>query len=107
MILNTPDTVATQTIVATAPNQTLTGTAAIDSFVFNFKAVGAGLVTDFHPGADSLQFGPLVFATPEAAFNATQDDGHGNTVVTIDTHDTITLGGLLKAQLHLNDFHVV
>jgi hypothetical protein len=37
----------------------------------------------------------------------TQDDGHGNTVVTLDGHDTITLTGVLKAQLHVTDFHVV
>ncbi len=35
------------------------------------------------------------------------DDGHGNTVVTLDAHDTVTIGGVLKAQLHVGDFHVV
>jgi hypothetical protein len=39
--------------------------------------------------------------------NATHDDGHGNTVVAIDAQDTITLGGVLKAQLHVSDFHIV
>jgi hypothetical protein len=30
----------------------------------------------------------------------------GNTVISLDTHDTITLTGVLKAQLHAADFHV-
>jgi hypothetical protein len=28
-------------------------------------------------------------------------------VVSLDTHDTITLAGIVKAQLHTADFHVV
>ena len=64
-------------------------------------------MTDFHPAIDSLQFSNPIFANAQAAFNATQDDGHGNTVVAIDAHDTITLSGVLKAQLHVGDFHVV
>ena len=47
------------------------------------------------------------FANAQAALNATADDGHGNTVITLDAHDTITLNGVLKAQLHANDFHFV
>jgi hypothetical protein len=43
----------------------------------------------------------------QAALNATQDDGHGNTVVTLDASDAITLSGVLKAQLHASDFHFV
>jgi hypothetical protein len=41
----------------------------------------------------------------QTAVNATQDDGHGNTVITLDAHDTITLSGVVKAQLHASDFH--
>ena len=32
-----------------------------------------------------------------------QDDGHGNTVITLDAHDAITLSGVLKAQLQAAD----
>jgi fibronectin-binding autotransporter adhesin len=98
---------ASSTIVATVPNQTLSGSAASDNFVFNFAGVGHTTVTDFHPLTDTLQFGNAIFANAQAALNATQDDGHGNTVVAIDAHDTITLSGVLKAQLHAADFHVV
>ena len=64
-------------------------------------------MTNFHPATDTLQFSGTIFANAQAALNATQDDGHGNTVVTLDAHDTITLSGVLKAQLHVTDFHVV
>jgi hypothetical protein len=101
----TPATV--NTVVASAPDQTLTGTGSSNNFVFNFANTGHDTVTDFHAAADSLQFNSSLFANAQAALNATVDDGHGNTVVTLDASDTITLTGVLKAQLHVTDFHVV
>ena len=98
---------APSTIVANAPNQTLTGSSASDTFVFNFIDVGHNTVTNFHPDTDTLQFSGTIFANAQAALNATQDDGHGNTVVALDAHDTITLTAVLKAQLHTADFHFV
>ena len=79
----------------------------MDNFAFNFAGVGHATVTDFHPEIDTLQFKAPVFASAQAVLNATQDDGHGNSVITVDAHDTITLNGVLKAQLHANDFHIV
>ena len=106
-----PGPAPSNTVVATAPNQTLTGPAAVgaagDTFVFNFAGVGNTTVTDFHPLSDILQFGNSIFGNAQAALNATQDDGHGNTVIAIDGHDTITITGVLKAQLHASDFHFV
>ena len=107
MIMHDPGPAASQTIVATAPNQTLTGTSTNDTFVFNFKGVGTDTVTDFHPGADALQFAQSVFGNAQAAFDASHDDGHGDTVITLDAHDSVVLGGIAKAQLHVGDFHVV
>ncbi len=107
MVMHDPGPAASQTIVASAPNQTLTGSGASDNFVFNFAGVGHDTVTDFHPATDTLQFASPIFADAQAAFHATQDDGHGNTVVIIDGQDSITLAGVLKAQLHATDFHVV
>jgi hypothetical protein len=95
------------TVVASAANQTLTGTGASDTFVFNFQALGHDTVANFHPDADALQFAGSMFANVQAVLNATADDGHGNTVISLDAHDTITLTGILKAQLHASDFHVV
>ena len=107
MIMNDPGPAASQTVTATAPNQTLAGSAASDNFAFNFKAVGSAILSDLHLGADSLQFAQSIFANAQAAFDALHDDGHGNTIIGIDAHDTITLGAVLKAQLHVGDFHVV
>jgi hypothetical protein len=105
--MNDPGPAASQTVTATAPTPTLGGTPAGENFVFNFKAVGNDVVTAFHPGEDSLQFSKAIFANADAALGATVDDGHGNTVVGIDAHDTITLTGVLKSQLHVADFHIV
>jgi VCBS repeat-containing protein len=98
---------AASTIVASGPNQILTGNAASDTFAFNFTGVGQTTVTDFHPATDTLQFGSQLFANLQAALNATHDDGHGDTVIALDAHDTITLNGVLKAQLQASDFHFV
>jgi hypothetical protein len=94
------------TIVATATNQTLTGTGASDNFVFNFAAIGQTTITNFNADADQLQFKSSIFANVQAILNATSDDGHGNTVIALDSHDSITLAGVLKAQLHAADFHL-
>jgi Legume lectin domain/FecR protein len=95
------------TIVASAPNQTLSGFAATDTFVFNFPGVAHTTVADFHPATDTIQFSSPIFTSAQAILNATHDDGHGNTIIAIDAHDTITLDGVLKAQLHTTDFHIV
>ena len=107
MIMHDPGPMPVNTIVASAPNETLTGTAANDTFVFNFSGVGHDTVTNFQPAVDALQFVSSMFANAQAALNATLDDGQGNTVISLDTHDTITLAGIVKAQLHAADFHVV
>ena len=98
---------ASSTIVASTSNQTFSGFATHDNFVFNFSEVGHATVADFHPATDTLQFTSPIFANAQAALNATHDDGHGNTIIAIDAHDTITLDGVLKAQLHTTDFHIV
>jgi hypothetical protein len=105
VVMQDPGPAASNTIVASAPNQMLTGNAASDTFAFNFANVGHTTVTDFHPTTDTLQFNSQLFANVQAALNATHDDGHGNTVVALDAHDTITLSGVVKAQLHASDFH--
>ena len=96
---------ASSTIVANAPNQTMTGTGASNTFVFDFAGIGHDTVTNFNPSTDSLLFhtGPL--ANAQAILNAIQDDGHGNTVINIDASDAIVLSGVVKAQLHASDFH--
>jgi hypothetical protein len=107
IVMHDPGPVASSNIVATGPNQTLTGFSASDNYVFNFASLGHAEVTDFHPQSDFLQFKTSIFANASTVLNATQDDGHGNAVITIDAHDTITLGGVSKAQLHAADFHIL
>ena len=107
VIMNDPGPSTNDTVVASAPNQTLTGLAASDTFVFNFASVGNSTVTDFHPDTDLLQFKSSVFASVQDVLNATHDDGHGNAVIAIDAQDSITLDGVAKAQLHTGDFHIV
>jgi hypothetical protein len=107
VIMHDPGPTASSAIVANVPNQTLIGFAASDTFVFNFAGVGHATVTDFHPATDALRLSEPIFASALAALNATHDDGHGNSVVAIDAHDTTALAGVLKAQLHVSDFHVV
>jgi hypothetical protein len=67
--------------------------------------IGIAAVTNLHVETDVIQLNSQLFANVQAALNATQDDGHGNTVITLDAHDSITLSGVVKAQLHANDFH--
>jgi hypothetical protein len=95
------------TVAATGIDQALTGTAGNDTFVFNFAGNGHDTVAHFDPAHDVLQLGAWAFAKPQAILDVTQDDGHGNTVITPDAHDAITLSGVLKAQLSLTDFHTV
>jgi hypothetical protein len=97
---------AMTTITATAANQTLTGTDAPDNFVFNFANVGQATVNNFHADADVLEMKASLFANLQAVLDATHDDANGNAVVTLDGHDSITLTGLAKAQLHTTDFHL-
>ena len=104
--MHDPGPGANSTIVASMPNQSLTGLAASDTFVFNFAGVGKATVTDFHPEADVLQFKGSIFANVQDILNATHDDGHGNAVIAIDSHDTVTLNGVHRAQLHAGDFHI-
>ena len=85
----------------------MTGGSGSNAFVFNFAGIGKDTVANFHPATDTLQFGGAIFETAQAVLNAIQDDGHGNTVVTLDAHDAITLSGVVKAQLHAADFHFV
>ena len=77
--MDDPGEAPSWTIVASAPDQTLTGHVGRDTFVFNFTGVGHDTATDFHPGTDTLQFGSAIFVTAQAALNATLDDGAGNT----------------------------
>jgi hypothetical protein len=99
-------TTINNTIVATVPNETLMGNDNGNAFVFNFNGIGDDTVRNFQPETDTLRLSSSMFATVQAILDATHDDGHGNTVITLDAHDTITLAGVLKANLSALDFHL-
>ncbi|MFL6833627.1 MAG: hypothetical protein ACJ8F0_13650, partial [Xanthobacteraceae bacterium] len=82
------------------------GLAAADTFVFaaNFGNV---TLTNFDPATDVIEIDHTVFADFQALLAATQDDGNGNSVITADPQDTITIKNVTVAQLiqHQGDFH--
>jgi hypothetical protein len=90
---------ASATSVATGPNGS-------DTFVFaaNF---GHETIANFHPDTDVIEIDHTVFADFQALLAATHDDGHGNTVITANPNDTITVKNVAVAQLvqHQSDFH--
>jgi hypothetical protein len=92
------------TVAATSANKSLTD----DSFVFT-PGFGHDKITNFQPTTDVLQIDHSVFANVQALLAATQDDGHGNVVITADAHDSITLQHVTVAQLqtHQSDFHII
>jgi VCBS repeat-containing protein len=107
LIVDPPAPPSSTTVTATGINQTLTGTGPSDNFVFDFANVGQATITNFHVDTDLLQIKSAIFANAQAILDATHDDGHGNAVVALDAHDSITLAGVTKAQLHQTDFHLV
>jgi fibronectin-binding autotransporter adhesin len=94
------------TIVAATPMHTLSSLAAGDNFAFNLEGVGHATVTDVHRFSEGLQFGSSTFASVQTLFT-THDDSHGNTVIAVDGHDTITLRDAHQTLLHMGDFHLV
>jgi hypothetical protein len=89
------------------PTQTAASPAATgDAFVFaaNFGNV---TLTNFDPATDVIEIDHTVFADFQALLAATQDDGNGNSVITADPQDTITIKNVTVAQLiqHQGDFH--
>ena len=97
---------APSTIVASAPNQALSGFGANDHFEFNFDKFGHHTTTDFHPPSDGLQFDESIFANAQAILHALHDDGRGDPVVAVDSHETTPVGAL-KGHLHVADFHFI
>ncbi|MGH1575158.1 M10 family metallopeptidase C-terminal domain-containing protein [Methylobacterium sp. P31] len=84
-------------------NDTLTGNAGHDTFVFN-PSFGNETVTDFKPGTDVVQFDHSLFANFDAVYAHAQQVG-ADTVIIYDANDTVTLKGVVLANLHASDFH--
>ena len=68
------------------------------------RAPTEDVITDFKPNEDVIQFDHALFADFAAVQSHAANDGLGNTVITFDANDTITLQAVTVAQLHANDF---
>jgi len=83
-----------------------TGLAAGATFVFaaNFGNV---TLTNFDSETVVIEIDHTVFADFQALLAAASDDGSGNSVITADPYDTITIKNVTVAQLiqHQGDFH--
>ncbi|BAQ16726.1 FG-GAP-like repeat-containing protein [Methyloceanibacter caenitepidi] len=86
-------------------NDTLTGGQGADTFHFD-AGFGQDTIVDFTPDEDLIEFASGLFVDQAAVLAATADDGLGNTVVALDANNTVTLEGVLKAQLDQDDFVV-
>jgi Ca2+-binding RTX toxin-like protein len=93
------------TLAGGAGNDTLFGAAGNDTFVFR-AGLGQDTITDFTPGQDILDIGDGIFADATAALAAATASGN-DTLITIDTNNSILLQNVTLANLHASDFHVV
>ncbi|MGC2777570.1 MAG: autotransporter-associated beta strand repeat-containing protein, partial [Bradyrhizobium sp.] len=102
------------TITVQAPNAVLTGSAAADTFVFQFAAQPAGSATigHFDVAHDVLQLSRSVYADTAAALAAISADPHNagspvDTTIAIDANHMITLTGVNPSQLTQHDILLV
>ena len=97
-------------LYGTGYNDTLTGGASSDSFVFrqfgNVGSANADHVTDFNVFQDYLDIGASKFANVAALLAATHDVG-GNAQITVDANNTITLDHVTTAQLSAHQDHLL
>jgi VCBS repeat-containing protein len=88
-------------------NDTMTGGNGPDTFVFGAN-FGNDVITGFKSNTDAIQFDQSLFASFADVQAHAASDGHGNTVITYDANDTITLQGVAAfSSLHANDFFFV
>jgi serralysin len=86
------------TVNGGAGDDVLTGGNGPDLFVFNagFAGFGDDVITDFSNN-DHIQFDDELFESPEDVLDASEQVG-GNTVITLDAENTVTLLGVANLQ---------
>ena len=84
-----------------AGNDTLFGGSGADTFVFG-HGTRKDVVGDFVTGTDKLDLTAFGFSD-FAAVQAATHDVNGNAVIDFGSGDSVTLTGVLKAQLHSGD----
>ncbi len=96
-------------LYGTGYNDTFTGGASSDSFVFR-QFAGSGTstdhITDFNVFQDYLDVGGGNFANVAALLAATHDVA-GSAVITVDAHNSITLNNVTSAQLSAHQDHLL
>jgi hypothetical protein len=101
-------------IFATGYNDTLTGGAKADQFVFSPEyGSSADTITDFHPGEDHIDLRAFSSVVDESNIDAwfaanvtTSTTNPADVVVTVGSHETITLKNVALNSLHASDFMV-
>lgn len=83
-------------------DDTLTGGAGADTFVFDFGG-GNDTVTDFTAGQDVCSFDASAFADFDALIASAVQDG-ADTVITVDAGQSVTLDGVTLSALQASDF---
>jgi serralysin len=79
-----------------AGDDSLTGGRGPDLFVFH-AGFGEDTITDLGNG-DRIQFDDELFGSPQDVLDASQPDDDGNTVITLDAENSITLVGVTSLQ---------
>jgi Ca2+-binding RTX toxin-like protein len=104
--INGTGNAAANVIAGNDGNNTLTGLAGADTFVFK-PGFGKDTITDYTVGQDDVNVDHAIFADFAALIAHAADDGIGNTVITADANNAITLAGITKAVLaqHQSDWH--
>ena len=92
-------------IFATNSQDVLTGGAAQDQFVFAPTSAGPSVqhtITDFVPGLDDIDV--RQFSNLSSSALPTETQQGSNTLVTLDSHDTLLLTNVTATNLHASDF---
>jgi probable HAF family extracellular repeat protein len=93
-------------IIGVTGGGTLTGGLGNNTFTLE-AGFGDVRITNFHPSTDVLQFNHALFANFAAAMANTASDGQGDTIITYDKNDSVTLLGVTTTMLQARDFHFV
>jgi hypothetical protein len=91
-------------VTVTGSHDTVTLAGSNDTVAFETAGFGNAHVNGFDPSQDAIQFNPALFANYMAVLSATQQSGP-DTVVTYDSHDSVTLTGVTASGLTSNNFH--
>jgi Ca2+-binding RTX toxin-like protein len=102
-------TTGNDVIFATGDSDSLTGNGGQDRFVFaptSGQTAAQHTVTDFNAHLDTIDLRQFtnISSTADALATATQQGN--DTLLTIDSHDTILLKNMIVANLHASDFIV-